>query len=763
MSTMLAADGSRRTRDPVLTAVAAVALGLGCRLLVFHVFHIRLPYLPLLPCLMGAVLYGGIWAGVLAFIGFVGFSALDLEPTELIRASGAATGLLLFCAAAACVLGLGEWANRTKGHALRASTVLRESEERLRVALEAGQMGTWEWSIAEQRVRWSAALEKIHGRLPGTFKGSFEEVLADIHPEDRERFLSAVRDAVTRRVDYQLEYRIITPDGQERWLESRGKVFSDEEGSPQRMTGVCMDVTGQHESAQRLADAHRHFQVLTETVPDFVWSCAADGRVDYLNPQYVTFTGLTVDEVNEQWHTVVHPDDVAKVVSAWTASLRNAEPFELEYRFLRARDGAYRWFLTRTVAVRDDAGTLVRWVGTATDSHEAKVAAEERERLLAAERAARADVERASRVKDDFLAALSHELRTPLTPVLLTVSSLESQASLSAQAREDVQNIRRHVELEARLIDDLLDLTRIARGKIKYDFRNVDLHQLIHSALGICCTDGRLSVEYDLSARRHHVHGDPARLQQIFWNLLNNSWKFTGPGGKLIVRSADVGEDKVSVEVSDSGAGIDPELLPRVFDAFEQGDAIRARKFGGLGLGLAICKALVQAHGGAIRAHSDGPGSGCTFAVELPTVAAVEQPEPARPPQSIAPVERGTELRLLLVEDHPATLSVMTKLLRQMGHQVVGAASVAEGLAAAGKGPYDLLISDLGLPDGTGHDLMQQLRKMYDLKGIALSGYGMDDDITRSLESGFAEHVVKPVDFQRLQAVIARVTANGHG
>ncbi|HWE95929.1 MAG TPA: PAS domain-containing protein [Tepidisphaeraceae bacterium] len=762
MGTTPAADGSRRTRDPVLTAFAAVALGLGCRLLVHHFFYIRLPYLPFLPCLLAAVLYGGIWAGVLAFIGFFGFSALNLEPATLIHVSGAATGLLLFCAAAACVLALGEWANRTKSGALRATAVLQESEERLRVALEAGQMGTWEWNIAEQRVRWSAGLEKIHGRPPGTFKGTFEEVLADIHPEDREKFLSAVRDAVARREDYQIEYRIVTPRGQERWLESRGKVFGDEEGSPQRMTGVCMDVTEHRAAARRLADAHRHFQVLTETVPDFVWSCTADGRVDYLNPQYVTFTGLTVDEVNERWHTVVHPDDVPKVLSAWAASLRNAEPFELEYRFLRARDGAYRWFLTRTVAVKDDAGTLVRWVGTATDSHESKMAAEERERLLAAERAARADVERASRVKDDFLAALSHELRTPLTPVLLTVSSLESHPSLSDEVREDVRNIRRNVELEARLIDDLLDLTRISRGKIKYDFHNVDLHQLIHSALGICCTDDKLSVECDLSARRHHVHGDPARLQQIFWNLLNNSWKFTPPGGKLIVRSADVGEDKVSVEVSDSGAGIDPELLPRVFDAFEQGDAIRARKFGGLGLGLAICKALIQAHGGAIRAHSDGLGRGCTFAVELPTVTAVEQAEPARPPQPIAPVERGTELRLLLVEDHPATLSVMTKLLRQMGHQVVGAGSVAEGLAAAGKGPYDLLISDLGLPDGTGHDLMQQLRQTHGLKGIALSGYGMDDDVTRSLESGFAEHVVKPVDFQRLQAVIARVTANGH-
>ncbi|MDB5353899.1 MAG: Two-component hybrid sensor and regulator [Phycisphaerales bacterium] len=762
MSTTPPKDGSQRMRDPAITAVVAVALGVVCRLLVLHVFNLHLPYLPFLPFLLGAVLYGGIWAGVLALIGFVTVSAIDLEPTDLIQTSSAATGLLLFCATAACVLAAGQWANLLRGRALQAYAVLRESEERLHVALEAGQMGTWEWTIADGRVRWSTGLEKIHGRLPGTFKGSFEDALSYVHPDDRERLVSAVHDAIARRVDHHLEYRIITAQGRERWVEARAKVLYDEDDAPQRMTGVCMDVTEQREAARLLADANRHFKVLTETVPDFVWSCGADGRVDYLNPQYVEFTGLTVDRVNEKWHTVVHPDDVPKVENAWAASLRYSEPFELEYRFRRAVDGEYRWFLTRTVAVRDDAGVLVRWVGTATDLHEAKMAAEEREHLLAAERAARAEVERASRVKDEFLANLSHELRTPLTPVLLTVALLESNSSLPAGVREDVNTIRRNVELEARLIDDLLDLTRISRGKIKYDFHNVDLHLLVRSAVGICCTDGKLSVQCDLSARHHHVHGDPARLQQVFWNLLNNSWKFTPAGGRLIIRSADAGEDKVSVEVTDTGAGMDPELLPRVFDAFEQGDALHARKFGGLGLGLAICQALVLAHGGTITAHSDGPGKGATFTVELPTAAVMEPSEPVQRPQPLAPVNGEKALKLLLVEDHPATLSVMVKLLGQMGYEVTGAASMTEGLEAAGKRQYDLLISDLGLPDGTGHELMQQVRRMYGIKGIALSGYGMDEDIARSRESGFEEHVVKPVDFQVLQTVIARVTAGAH-
>jgi PAS domain S-box-containing protein len=512
----------------------------------------------------------------------------------------------------------------------------------------------------------------------------------------------------------------------------------------------------EHRRAEReLADANRHFRVLTETVPDFVWWCAADGPVQYLNPQYTSYTGVAIDRINAGgWHEAVHPDDHAPVERAWAASLRQGKPFELEYRFRRHHDGQYRWFLTRTVPVRNDKGEVLRWVGAATDVHDSKLAREEREKLLAAERSARQEAERAGRVKDEFLAVLSHELRTPLTPVLMTVSLIEQNPDLPESMREDIASIRRNVELEARLIDDLLDLTRIARGKIRYDFQPIDVHLLIRSALSICCSDGKHQVISDMRAVNSYVRGDAARLQQVFWNLLNNAWKFTPPGGKVTISTRSDGHN-VSVCVADNGIGIDPQVLPRVFDAFEQGDAILARNFGGLGLGLAICKALVAAHGGSITAHSEGKDRGASFTVELPSVQAPESVD--HKPMLPAQTEQQRTLRMLLVEDHPPTLRALLKLLKSIGHDVDGVGSVADGLQAAQSSPYDLLISDLGLPDGSGYELMRQLRQSQGLRGIALSGYGMEDDLERSRAAGFSEHLVKPVDLQILRDAIARV------
>jgi PAS domain S-box-containing protein len=761
VNTLPAQIGFRAGLRVWLTAAIAVAVGVASRALLLHVFNVNSPYLTFLPCVLVAVLLGGTFSGLLTLFAFVALSAVAPEPTTLVRTSGPLSGLFLFCALASCLLVAGHWANLTRRRALLASEVLGASEDRLRVALEAGKMGTWEWMIATGRVIWSPGLEAIHGRAPGTFKGTFDDVLSDIYAGDRERVAASLQNAVARKSEYHIEYRIVTGQGEDRWLESRGRVFCDKAGVPQRMTGICMDVSNHREAERRLAAATRHFKVLTETVPELVWSCSPDGRVEYVNPQYVAFTGINLAEVNKAWRSVVHPEDVSNVEEAWGVSLRDGRPFELEYRFRCAADGQYRWFLSRTVPVRDDAGELVLWVGTATDLHEAKVATQERDVLLAAERAAREEAERAGRVKDQFLAVLSHELRTPLTPVLLTISLLESHPELPDDVKIDINTIRRNVELEARLIDDLLDLTRIARGKISYDFQTVDVHLLIRSAMGVSCTDGMLSVECDLAAKNHHMRGDPARLQQVFWNLLNNAWKFTPRGGSLIIRSVDAGRDRLRVEVIDNGAGIDPQVLPRIFDAFEQGDTVRARKFGGLGLGLAISKALVQAHNGTISGASRGLGQGSTFTVELPTVAVARASERRPAPPDMTPVNGSGSLRVLLVEDHSMTLSALTKLLRQMGHQVVGAATFGEGLKAAGLGPYDLLISDLGLPDGTGHDLMREVRRLHGIKGIALSGYGMDEDIARSHEAGFEEHVVKPIDFQRLQAAITRVAAPG--
>ncbi len=383
----------------------------------------------------------------------------------------------------------------------------------------------------------------------------------------------------------------------------------------------------------------------------------------------------------------------------------------------------------------------------------------ERARLFEAERRARAEAERANEAKSEFLAVLSHELRTPLTPVLLTVSLMESHPGLPADLRQDVATIRRNVELESRLISDLLDLTRITRGKLQLDAQDVDLHPIVRAAVDICQREASARLVLDLSAARHVVRGDATRLQQVFWNLVNNAQKFTGPGGTITVRSSDGPGGRVRVEVADTGAGIDPAVLPRLFNAFEQGDVRAARQQAGLGLGLAISRRLAEAHGGTVTAASAGRGRGATFTVELP---AIDAPAPEAVPHRPAAGAGGgssspLSVSVLLIEDHEPSLAVMSKLLRQAGHAVTGATSAASGTAAARRETFDVVISDLGLPDGSGLDVMRQLRDRYAGRAIALTGYGMEADVAASRDAGFAEHLTKPVDFAALDAAIRRV------
>ena len=418
------------------------------------------------------------------------------------------------------------------------------------------------------------------------------------------------------------------------------------------------------------------------------------------------------------------------------------------------------------------------------------------------EEQAKLAAEHANAAKDHFLAALSHELRTPLTPVLTAVSMLQKQTGWDRATRDRLEVVRRNVELEARLIDDLLDITRITRGKMDLDVRPMDLCSVIHLALEVCRPDIEargLEVGLDLEPASCTIHGDTARLEQVFWNLLRNAIKFTPQGGCVGVRSR-VENDQAVVEVSDSGRGIEPEFTSRIFQAFEQTAGTSGHRFGGLGLGLSICKGLAEMHGGTIEAHSEGLGKGATFTVRLPLgqAAAAGTSNVGQPGASAAAAHppsgreggHGSEpmgasdqapscpgpstpagrtqlrpcLRLLVVEDHLDTAEMLECLLTAEGHQVTRTADVASALRAVSESPFDLLISDLGLPDRSGIDLMRELRARGNtLPGIALSGYGRDSDVQQSMQAGFAAHVLKPVDTDRLLAVLADVAGARSG
>jgi signal transduction histidine kinase len=368
--------------------------------------------------------------------------------------------------------------------------------------------------------------------------------------------------------------------------------------------------------------------------------------------------------------------------------------------------------------------------------------------------AAKVEAQNANKAKDHFLAVLSHELRTPLTPVLAAVQLLQRRSGLSTEVRDPLEIIKRNAQLQARLIDDLLDLTRIAQGKLELNCKPVNICTVIERAVEIAKPDidaRRLQFRVALKDRPHRVNGDASRLQQVVWNLLTNAVKFTPEGGYVGLR-CEREDEHVIIEVSDSGIGIEPHDAGRIFDAFEQGGRAMTRQFGGLGLGLAIVKRLVELHHGKISVYSEGRNRGAKFRVELPLCSA----ELAEDAQGSAQSAPGRSRRILLVEDNGDTAQTMKMLLSECGYVVETAGDVRQALKAVESASFDLLLSDLGLPDGSGIDLMQELRRRGNaLKGIALSGYGQEQDIRRSKDAGFSAHLVKPADADALIETIA--------
>lgn len=526
------------------------------------------------------------------------------------------------------------------------------------------------------------------------------------------------------------------------------------------------DVTRQHqaerERAQLLAReqaaraqaeiSEQRYRDLADAMPQIVWTARPDGYLDYYNSRWFEYTGISREQTYspDGWKAVLHPDDRQMCLDRWYQAVRTGEAYDIEYRFRRASDSNYRWHLGRALPLRDEQGRIVKWFGTCTDIDDQKC-------TEAALKHSKEAAEAADQAKDQFLAVLSHELRTPLTPVLSGIQALQAEAGISEETRSTVEMIRRNVELEARLIDDLLDLTKIARGKLQLDMEVLDLHQIVNSVVEMCAADCRnkeLRLLVDLRAKRHHVRGDPARLHQVMWNLLKNAIKFTPPCGSITVRSSSRAE-WLKLDVIDTGIGIEPETIPRIFFAFEQADATIAQRFGGLGLGLAISKSLIDMHGGTLSADSEGFNRGSIFSLELlatePLVA--RAPAPVLAPDATA----GGGLRILMVDDHEDTSSALKRLLVRFGYDVQLANSVQTALEAAASEPFDLIISDIGLPDGSGLDLMRELCARKPIKGIALSGFGMEDDIRKSHAAGFHEHLIKPINVQKLQAVIQKV------
>jgi PAS domain S-box-containing protein len=518
------------------------------------------------------------------------------------------------------------------------------------------------------------------------------------------------------------------------------------------------------------AAANTQFGGLVEAIPQLVWIADGDGKYTYFNKPWSDFVGSTSEQLlADGWKSVFHEDDFGPAAARWNESVATGKPFEGEFRLKQAADGSYRWFLCRATPLLDHYGKRIRWFGTCTDIESQKQLEKQKETTLAAERAARSDLLRASKVKDEFLATLSHELRTPMSAILGWARLLRDPVVRDKSLDKGLEAIDNNARAQARLIDDLLDMSRIISGKVVLKREAVNLPQVIELAVESvrpAVANKQIALDLRLPAQREIVvPGDPARLQQVVWNLLTNAVKFTPRQGRVSVE-LERSDSGARITVTDSGQGIDPRFLPYVFDRFRQADASITRTQGGLGLGLAIVKNLVELHGGTVSATSDGEGRGSSFTVLLPLGREPLVPIAGQKDgdgEKDAAVLRGK--RVLIVEDDPATAQVVSAILEHFGMHPKTAGSGAQALDLLNSDGFDLLISDLGMPEMDGYTLIRMLRSREEIDGrprlraIALSAFARKEDRSQTADAGYDLHLAKPASPEELLQAVSSLLA----
>jgi PAS domain S-box-containing protein len=513
---------------------------------------------------------------------------------------------------------------------------------------------------------------------------------------------------------------------------------------------------------EALRESEQRFRAMFEHAAVGIAISELDGRVAELNAKFAEILGYAAHELaGVSAYDISHPDDVA-ATRANVARLLAGEvrDYSYEKRYVR-KDGRIVWTLTSVGLLRDPQGRPRQFVGVIEDISALKKAQE-------GERAARAEAERMSEFKDEFLATLSHELRTPLSAILGWSQIIARRPMAPDELKRAVAVIERNARAQTRLIEDLLDMSRITSGKVRLDVQPVEPAAFIEAALETvrpAAEARRIRLEKVLDPGAGPISGDAGRLQQVVWNLLSNAIKFTPPGGKVQVILERV-NSHIEVSVADTGIGIKPEFLPHVFDRFRQADGSTTRRQGGLGLGLAIAKHLVELHGGSLHAQSGGEGGGATFVVHLPLAAVHREeakeervhpaaPLPALPPMALPDLRR---LTILVVDDQPDARDLIQRVLEDAGARVVTAGSVEEALALVELETPHVLVSDIGMPDADGFDLLRQLRERSgEIPAIALTAFARSEDRTRVLRAGFRMHVSKPVEPTELCVAVANV------
>ena len=509
------------------------------------------------------------------------------------------------------------------------------------------------------------------------------------------------------------------------------------------------------------ADVEQSLRCILDGMPQLVWSTRPDGYHDFYNRRWYEYTGADPDVTRGAgWNDPLHPEDQQRAWERWQRSLETGEDYEIEYRFRRA-DGEFRWFLGRALPMRDEGQRIVRWFGTCTDVDDQKRLEQQRAQVLA-------QAEANSRMKDEFLAIVSHELRTPLTAILGWARVQRTRPELAPKA---IEIIERNAEAQAKLIEEILETSRIVTGKIRLHLEGADLNYIVQAAVDtIRPTADAKCVALDAALDREvaRILGDPDRLRQVVLNLLVNAVKFTPSGGRVTVRTDATERGHVGVTVVDTGEGIAADFGPHIFQRFRQAEDSTTRQHGGLGLGLAIAKNLVELHGGTISAASEGEGRGATFAIRLP-VRALSPPftDTGHTQQGTAcapdePAVRLDGVRVLVVDDEPDTRELVAMVLREAGAETREADSASSALAAMDREVSDVLVSDIAMPLEDGYRLLHELRSRGpddggSIPAVALTAFTRREDVDRAIDAGFQLHLAKPVEPADLVAAVHRL------
>ena len=538
-----------------------------------------------------------------------------------------------------------------------------------------------------------------------------------------------------------------------------------------------LEIEERKRAEQALSESEERFRLMADSTPVMIWMSGINRQCDWFNRPWLEFTGRTLEhQLDGGWTEGIHPDDLQRCLHIYQSSFDVRKDFSMEYRLRRA-DGEYRWVLDMGTPRFKGDGSFAGYIGSCIDVQDSKAAQEVREQFLASEQAARAKAEWATQMKDEFLATLSHELRTPLNAILGWARMLETGTLDKSTTEQALATVARNAQAQARLIDDLLDGSRIVSGQLRLTIGTVDpaaLIQKVVDSMHFSLSSKGIRLDATLDPEVGQISGDSERLQQVIWNLLSNAIKFTPKGGSVSIQLSKI-RSQVELTVADTGKGIALEFLPNIFDRFSHPDSSTTRPYGGLGLGLAIVRHLVERHGGTIQAYSSGEGKGATFTVTLP-IAPISGNLTA--PQNQLPLEDSYRpappdstsldgLEILAVDDEPDALTLLVAALKGRGAAVRPAASVAEALKLLAVSRSSIIVADIGMPKEDGYALIRQVRALTPAQGgdtpaLALSAHARPEDRQRALTAGYDMHIGKPVELAELVDGIARLARRSH-